>query len=180
MEEQVDGIKMSRPQSNGILSEETCPLNTEEVRENGDIDVSSDPDSNKSCMMILLPTFIGMLNIFGWGLYTTDVVTDIWTGVTFITGKNIEWSDLEYFNYTNETCAQFATYSHIKWGSLCIFLAWAPGMVIFPSLLTLWQKLYTGRLRTRNAQHTSTDSWVITMLLSTILILFWPLAGVIL
>ena len=154
---------------------ENQPLQGEEAQEYSDGNANIVLNNNKSWLKKCFPAFILGFQIVGCGLYSTDVITDILTGVSYISGKTIEWTALDNDNFNKSFCDKFDTYSHEIWGSLCIALAWTPAIALIPPLISFWKQLYSGALRGPNV---SSDSWIKTTAISISLIIFWPVAGI--
>ena len=117
----------------------------------------------------------------GWCLYFADVVTDIYSGAVFITGDTMDYTKFEnenYTNYTRNVCDNFDSYSHPIWGTVVISLAWVPAIVLLPPLLMHWSEQASGKIWKRDDQ-TSNESWGKTIVITLLLLVIWPLSGII-
>ena len=121
-----------------------------------------------------------MLEIFfriiGWLLYATDVITDAMTGFTYLDGPKIDTSRFgkeNFSDYTMEICQDFENYSHPIWGSLAIGLTWAPALACIPGIFEAL-KFFKKR-----DEELKVGYWSVTFLLVFLLILLWPVLGIV-
>ena len=178
--------------------QETLPLNSDKTAALPDEIETLDKspignDESLNNVVFGMCSFVMLYRIIGWCLYSTDVVTDIYSGANFIAGESIDYSKFGHSNFTNYTrdvCNDFDSYSHPIWGTLGICLAWAPGIALLPPLMMHMRGQIIRKfadLRTlqdsRNTSHgptpTSQDSWTKTVFITIVIIIFWPLSGII-
>ena len=183
---------------NECADQETLPLNSDKTAALSDEIETLDKnpignDESLNNVVFGMCSFVMLYRIVGWCLYSTDVVTDIYSGANFIAGESIDYDKFGHSNFTNYTrkvCNDFDSYSHQIWGTLGICLAWAPGIALLPPLMmhmrgqiirkfadlrTLQGQRKTSRSLTPNSQ----DSWTKTVFITIVIIIFWPLSGII-
>ena len=124
-------------------------------------------------------------NAIGCILYIFDVVTDTLTGLFYISGKNMDsymFGNRNITNYTNPVCEEFDDYSHPVWGSLVLGLIWAPALSSLPSLLVMFARAKEQKSRVEEQGKVGNMREFPdrkTLLLVLIMILFWPVSGLI-
>ena len=141
---ETDDQDVSIPTNIDLIGEkcadqETLPLNSDNTGETETVD--ENPIANDESVpnvVFGMCSFVMFYRIVGWCLYSTDVVTDIYSGANFIAGESIDYSKFgnsNFTNYTRNVCNDFDSYSHPIWGTLGISLAWAPGIALLPPLM---------------------------------------------
>ena len=121
-----------------------------------------------------------VFRMLGSFLYSTDVVTDLLTGISFIGGQTIDQTKLggQNYSYTKDVCAHFVDYSHPIWGFLVISISWAPGVILLPPLVSLWySRSQSEKKLTQFGAHV--ESYWKTVSITILLICIWPLTGII-
>ena len=186
------------PVDNECGDQETLPLNSDKTPSLPDETETLDKnpivnDESLHNVVFGMCSFVMLYRIVGWCLYSTDVVTDIYSGANFIAGESIDYSKFGHLNFTNYTrnvCNDFDSYSHPIWGTLGICLAWAPGIALLPPLMMHMRgqfirkfadlrTLQGSRKTSRSLTPTSQDSWTKTVFITIVIIIFWPLSGII-
>ena len=116
-------------------------------------------------------------------LYATDVITDLITGSYFINGTYIDqelFGNANHTNYTNLVCDEFDQYAHPIWGSMVFLFSWAPAIVLVPPLFASVYKRtkIEGELAPAQLGRNVVSYWR-TIIYISILIMVWPLTGII-
>ena len=126
-----------------------------------------------------------LFQISGVILYVVDVVTDIVSGVDLLSGTEINHTMFDKGdneNYTRVVCNHLLDHSHPIWGSINIGFAWFPVLMAVPTLFYQW---YCNWQLSMVANSTTNSEiyqihWTMKALTVLIVVLFWPLIGLIL
>ena len=111
--------------------------------------------------------------IFGIVLYIFDVATDMVSGANLISGGEMNdqiFSVDNSKNNSNEVCDNLLNHSNLVWGSINIAFAW------FPALIPIANLIYHWKIVSKLPQM----HWVKQCATVLILLIFWPLFGLML
>ena len=104
-------------------------------------------------------------------LHIVDAATDIVNSLDLVSGTEINYTmygEENYENYTRDVCKDLIDYSHPIWGSINLIFVWIPVVTFIPRVISHWKG-------SSSEIQVSKKVFIVC-----VMVIFWPLIGVIL